>query len=257
MKKINWLLMGFIVIIISNKVNAQSDTSDVRIKVFEYDDKKTETYSDVMTAIKVSPYALIAGELPIFVERQLWKVFSAEAGVGITFQDFIYNSVGSVFSDEAFFSGASEYEDIRVHKNSYSLRANLRYYPDGEYDAIDGAYVGIQVRHRSFKSEIDRQVLNDRYDASFGSGVKIASDLSEYRKVTDFGFIMGYQAFWDYNICFESQVGFGYRMSNNRYVMSDQTYDDPSGYYITYIKPVEYQSNVPYFSLDFRFGIGF
>lgn len=131
-------------------------------------------YSRYNHAIKLSPTALVAGDIPISYEHKLTDYMSLEGGLGITTFNMTENLIRG-YSMRSYGQTLS--------KLGYSATFNAKFFPEGNAFQ-DGYYIGFNVNHRNYAQDF---YISDPFTA-------LDTTVNESFGWNDFGFTMGYQS---------------------------------------------------------------
>lgn len=152
-----------------NKDNKDESTTVTYSKVTY---KRTVKDNPLFHLIKLNPLLIFNGDIPIYYERRFNDHTTAEVGVGITQQDYVYEGSKSEI----------QYLDPDRKANfGYSFTSSIRYYPSKYTKALDEFYAGLEFRLRRYNTEL----------VSF-EGIPLESPVPEYRTYIDFNFLVGY-----------------------------------------------------------------
>jgi len=130
-------------------------------------------YSRYNHAIKLSPTAMLAGDVPIAYEYKISDYMSAEAGIGVT----TFN-----ITEEAIRGYSLRQDGQTQSKLGYSGNVNVKFFPEGNAFE-DGYYISYTMGHRNY--------AQDFYTTTPAG---IDTTVSEGFNWTDFGFTIGYQS---------------------------------------------------------------
>jgi hypothetical protein len=130
-------------------------------------------YSRYNHAIKLSPTAMLAGDVPIAYEYKISDYMSAEAGIGVT----TFN-----ITEEAIRRYSLRQDGQTQSKLGYSGNVNVKFFPEGNAFE-DGYYISYTMGHRNY--------AQDFYTTTPAG---IDTTVSEGFNWTDFGFTIGYQS---------------------------------------------------------------
>ncbi|HVA99570.1 MAG TPA: hypothetical protein VNG53_11805 [Bacteroidia bacterium] len=198
----------------------------------------TNKYVDsTKNALKINPILIPFGVFPIYYERKIAKRFSIEAGVGITFTDFLYE----FYSNDSFSPNGTTV----IGKSGYSLEGSIRYYMEYSSQAIDGYYFSPDVWYRTYNKSMAVENAN---------GIPTGSFYNDSRNVLSLQLVVGNQN-TDNALYLDWYVGIGiaktslntvkYEMVSTSYGSAIQTEIIPS------------QSWNAIFSLGLNIGFGF
>ncbi|MAZ96357.1 MAG: hypothetical protein CMP53_02405 [Flavobacteriales bacterium] len=167
-------------------------------------------YSRYNHAIKISPAALIAGEIPISYELKVSDYLTVEAGLGIT----TYNVT------EDLIRGYSVRGDGEtVSKVSYSTLFNTKFFPEGN-SFQDGYYIAFNLNLRNYVQ--DFTTLDN-----FGTDTTV----NEFFRWADIGFTTGLQSRPSEKMIIDWYIGAGIRQKNRSTTDYEQVFDPISGIY--------------------------
>jgi len=130
-------------------------------------------YSRYNHAIKLSPTAMLAGDVPIAYEYKISDYMSAEAGIGVT----TFN-----ITEEAIRGYSLRQDGQTQSKLGYSGNVNVKFFPEGNAFE-DGYYISYTMGHRNYAQD---------FYTTTPAGIDTA--VSEGFNWTDFGFTIGYQS---------------------------------------------------------------
>ena len=130
-------------------------------------------YSRYNHAIKLSPTAMLAGDVPIAYEYKISDYMSAEAGIGVT----TFN-----ITEEAIRGYSLRQDGQTQSKLGYSGNVNVKFFPEGNAFE-DGYYISYTMGHRNY--------AQDFYTTTPAG---IDTTVSEGFNWTDFGFTIGSQS---------------------------------------------------------------
>lgn len=168
-------------------------------------------YSRYNHALKISPAALIAGEIPLSYEHKVSDYMTVEGGLGIT----TYNLT------EDLIRGYSERGDGEtVSTVSYSALFNAKFFPEGNAFQ-DGYYVAFNLNLRNYTQDFTT------LDA-FGTDTTV----NEFFRWSDIGFTMGYQSRPSEKMIVDWYIGAGIRQKNRSTTDYIQEFDPISGLFV-------------------------
>ena len=166
-------------------------------------------YSRYNHSIKLSPTALIAGDLPVSYERKISDYFTLEGGLGLT----NFNPI------EDLIRGYSARPDGEtVSKISYSALLNAKIFPEGNAFQ-DGYYISFNLNHRNYAQ--DFALAMPGVDSTF----------NENFQWSDLGFTMGYQSRPSERMILDWFIGAGIRQKTRKINEYVNTFDPISGIY--------------------------
>lgn len=165
-------------------------------------------YSRYNHAIKLSPTAMLAGDVPIAYEYKISDYMSAEAGIGVT----TFN-----ITEEAIRGYSLRQDGQTQSKLSYSGNVNVKFFPEGNAFE-DGYYISYTMGHRNY--------AQDFYTTTPAG---IDTTVSEGFNWTDFGFTIGYQSRPSERMIVDWFIGGAIRQKQRR--TSEEEFDPISGMY--------------------------
>ena len=130
-------------------------------------------YSRYNHGIKLSPTAMLAGDIPISYEHKVSDYMSVEAGIGVT----TFN-----ITEEAIRGYSMRQDGQTQSKLGYSGNINMKFFPEGNAFE-DGYYISYTMGHRNY--------AQDFYTTT---PTGIDTTVNEGFNWTDFGFTVGYQS---------------------------------------------------------------
>ena len=165
-------------------------------------------YSRYNHAIKLSPTAMLAGDVPIAYEYKISDYMSAEAGIGVT----TFN-----ITEEAIRGYSLRQDGQTQSKLGYSGNVNVKFFPEGNAFE-DGYYISYTMGHRNY--------VQDFYTTTPAG---IDTTVSEGFNWTDFGFTIGYQSRSSERMIVDWFIGGAIRQKQRR--TSEEEFDPISGMY--------------------------
>ena len=165
-------------------------------------------YSRYNHAIKLSPTAMLAGDVPIAYEYKISDYMSAEAGIGVT----TFN-----ITEEAIRGYSLRQDGQTQSKLGYSGNVNVKFFPEGNAFE-DGYYISYTMGHRNY--------VQDFYTTTPAG---IDTTVSEGFNWTDFGFTIGYQSRPSERMIVDWFIGGAIRQKQRR--TSEEEFDPISGMY--------------------------
>lgn len=197
------------VIVRKRQLNAGSGTNpSVRYSPSSSSNMGNMYYSRYHHAIKISPAALVAGDIPISYEHKVSDYITVEAGLGIT----TYNVTEDLIRGYSI-RGDGE----TVSKVGYSALFNTKFFPEGN-SFQDGYYIAFNLNLRNYAQ--DFTTLDN-----FGTDTTV----SEFFRWADIGFTTGLQSRPSEKMIIDWYIGAGIRQKNRS--ISDQFFDVDSGTY--------------------------
>ena len=165
-------------------------------------------YSRYNHAIKLSPTAMLAGDVPIAYEYKISDYMSAEAGIGVT----TFN-----ITEEAIRGYSLRQDGQTQSKLGYSGNVNVKFFPEGNAFE-DGYYISYTMGHRNY--------AQDFYTTTPAG---IDTTVSEGFNWTDFEFTIGYQSRPSERMIVDWFIGGAIRQKQRR--TSEEEFDPISGMY--------------------------
>ena len=169
-------------------------------------------YSRYNHALKLSPTALIAGDIPLSYEHKVTDYLSLEGGLGIT----TFNMT------EELIRGYSLRQDGQtLSKLGYSATFNAKFFPEGNAFQ-DGYYIAFNFNHRNY--------AQDFYITDPFSGID--TTVNEGFSWNDFGFTMGYQSRPSERMIMDWFIGAAIRNKSRSTSEYIEAFDPNTGFYI-------------------------
>ncbi|MDA8529256.1 hypothetical protein N9K46_01415 [Schleiferiaceae bacterium] len=165
-------------------------------------------YSRYNHAIKLSPTAMLAGDVPIAYEYKISDYMSAEAGIGVT----TFN-----ITEEAIRGYSLRQDGQTQSKLGYSGNVNVKFFPEGNAFE-DGYYISYTMGHRNY--------AQDFYTTTPAG---IDTTVSEGFNWTDFGFTIGYQSRPSERMILDWFIGGAIRQKQRRTSDYVEEFDPVSG----------------------------
>ena len=165
-------------------------------------------YSRYNHAIKLSPTAMLAGDVPIAYEYKISDYMSAEAGIGVT----TFN-----ITEEAIRGYSLRQDGQTQSKLGYSGNVNVKFFPEGNAFE-DGYYISYTMGHRNY--------AQDFYTTTPAG---IDTTVSEGFNWTDFGFTIGYQSRSSERMIVDWFIGGAIRQKQRRTSDYVEEFDPVSG----------------------------
>jgi len=232
MKKATQILLF---IFLSGKIFSQ-DGSSTKITIFQPGGVKAEDEKKPLpnTNLIKWNYSLVTrGVFLMNYEFILTDKLTGEAGVGLTYRDFIFEVM--------------KYDIITNYKNAkvnFAAEAALRFYPKGSKN-FEGLYLSPGISYRKYSFDAQQQLYGNYsgYSNTFYPGYSF----------TDIQIKFGYQyeSYWIDDLTTDFYIGFGYRNAMTKY------YELSSGNYNTVVAPVTKNDSYPQPLFGFKLGIAF
>jgi hypothetical protein len=155
---------------------------------------------EIRHIIKCEPTLLLNGDLPIHYEYFLFKRMSLEAGLGLTFRDYI-RDLAFDFNDLLSKSPEGKGSEFARARLGVSFRAGVRFYPTKKAETGSGPYFAFQFQAKSYNwvSEYKSEKFS------------VPIEANEKRNFTDFNLIFGKQKVFKSNITIDMYGGLGVR----------------------------------------------
>jgi len=225
----NILIFAFTLVYSLSVYSQKSDSS----KVVVYEPfKSTESYdsedvaAEYKNCLKWNMSLVGRGIFLINYERPLIDKLTIEAGIGLTYRDYIFELI----RDEITYTPYGD-DNITV-ETGLAFELGPKFYPNG-YSNFDGVYFQPLYRYRSYKVFTD----ND-YDIGY--------------KSTDASFIFGYQyESWNWDITWD--LYFGIAMCKTNY----KAYEDDDYSYSYTGKIIDETAKRPILLCGFKIGVPF
>lgn len=221
-----------------------NNTSDTLIK-------KTDKISQFKNAIKINPLLYVRGELPVYYERVINKNFSLEAGIGITFKDYLGGLYEEMSLDDFGLMGSDVSEKMKVN---LSYRLGVRFFPSGY--ALDGVYFSLEFAKRNFDMNLSIKNSTPEFDPITFTSIQNNTiyTFNEQRYHNELKFIYGENEFfsWD-NSFLDFYIGAGIDFYSEKKVKAtNETFTNKQIY------TLESSNNiVPKFYLGVKYGFVF
>jgi hypothetical protein len=211
MKIYKWFFIAlFLNVVLSTSLYSQGNPNPNHSGYYNY--KKTkgnkqDSGKKYNTAIKINPLLIINGDIPVLIERKIKDNITVEAGLGITFKDFIFNSF---YKNPQASQLDLQSVDTRQYPIGYSLSFAAKYYFSVEEpNKVEGSYLSAEVRYRNYKS----QAL--KFDANALSNSISPDDwVNESRELTDIKISYGNIQYISNRFFMEFYSGIGIRLRN-------------------------------------------
>ena len=168
-------------------------------------------YSRYNHSIKLSPTALIAGDIPVSYERKLSDYFTLEGGIGLTTFNLTEDLIRGYTSRE---------DGETVSKVSYSALLNAKIFPEGNAFQ-DGYYIAFNLNHRNYAQ-----------DFSLAMPGAMDSTFNESFQWSDLGFTLGYQSRPSERMILDWFIGAGIRQKTRKINEYVTEFDPISGLYL-------------------------
>jgi hypothetical protein len=181
-------------------------------------------YSRYNHAIKLSPTAMLAGDVPIAYEYKISDYMSAEAGIGVT----TFN-----ITEEAIRGYSLRQDGQTQSKLGYSGNVNVKFFPEGNAFE-DGYYISYTMGHRNY--------AQDFYTTTPAG---IDTTVSEGFNWTDFGFTIGYQSRPSERMIVDWFIGGAIRQKQRRTSDYVEEFDPVSGIFTGEYRLVDSKNAAP------------
>jgi len=166
-------------------------------------------YSRYNHAVKLSPVALFAGDIPLSYERKVNDYFTLEAGVGIT----TFN-----LTEDLIRGYSNRGDGETVSKLSYSGLFNAKFFPEGNAFQ-DGYYVAFNLGQRNYAQDFN----------TISTSTGMDTTVNEMFRWSDIGFTVGYQSRPSERMILDWYIGAAIRQKNRKTTEYAQEFDPGSG----------------------------
>ena len=181
-------------------------------------------YSRYNHAIKLSPTAMLAGDVPIAYEYKISDYMSAEAGICVT----TFN-----ITEEAIRGYSLRQDGQTQSKLGYSGNVNVKFFPEGNAFE-DGYYISYTMGHRNY--------AQDFYTTTPAG---IDTTVSEGFNWTDFGFTIGYQSRPSERMIVDWFIGGAIRQKQRRTSDYVEEFDPVSGIFTGEYRLIDSKNAAP------------
>jgi len=181
-------------------------------------------YSRYSHAIKLSPTAMLAGDVPMAYEYKISDYMSAEAGIGVT----TFN-----ITEEAIRGYSLRQDGQTQSKLGYSGNVNVKFFPEGNAFE-DGYYISYTMGHRNY--------AQDFYTTTPAG---IDTTVSEGFNWTDFGFTIGYQSRPSERMIVDWFIGGAIRQKQRRTSDYVEEFDPVSGIFTGEYRLIDSKNAAP------------
>jgi hypothetical protein len=181
-------------------------------------------YSRYNHAIKLSPTAMLAGDVPIAYEYKISDYMSAEAGIGVT----TFN-----ITEEAIRRYSLRQDGQTQSKLGYSGNVNVKFFPEGNAFE-DGYYISYTMGHRNYAQD---------FYTTTPAGVD--TTVSEGFNWTDFGFTIGYQSRPSERMIVDWFIGGAIRQKQRRTSDYVEEFDPVSGIFTGEYRLIDSKNAAP------------
>jgi len=211
--------------------------SSIKITVFQPGGLKTEDTlkpPPSTNLVKWNYCVLSRGVFLMNYEFVLNKKFTVEAGAGLTYRDFIYESVKNEFLQE-----------YKKPKINFAVEGAIRFYAKDHYH-FEGVYLspGISYRKYSF----------DKQEELYGNGNYAGYSYTFYPgySFVDMQFKFGYQyeSWWIDGVTTDFYIGCAYRNATSKYYEVASLNNNS-----TVISPVTKKESFPQILFGFKLGV--
>jgi hypothetical protein len=238
MKKIAYIL----VLIFLSECCFSQENNTTKITIFQPGGVKAEDVPKPppnTNLIKWNYSMLSRGVFLMNYEFVLTDKLTGEAGVGLTYRDFIYETMKN--------ESLLEYRNPKVN---FALEAALRFYPK-KHDGFEGIYLSPAISYRKYA--FDKQV------ELYGNGNYAGYSSTFYPgySFVDLQFKFGYQyeSWWVDDMITDFYIGFGYRSATSKYYELSTVNGGYSS--STIITPVTKSESYPQPLFGFKLGVAF
>lgn len=229
MKKLVFKLLAISLVLISSSTFSQEGT----VAVMEKTETNENTNSNSIISIKLNPVLFLRGDIPLYFEKNIYNNLTAEAGIGMTLNDYILN-----LSNDIAWEQESE---VGINRSiGYSYRVALRYYASDYNFTSEGMYFELKYRSQVYNAELQNIGLIENIDKS----LKHTNN--------DVLLTVGFVQIFEENAFFEPYVGLGVRSRSYDQINFDKTNDIVTSY------NVEAKTDlVPLLTIGVKLGIVF
>ena len=169
-------------------------------------------YSRYNHAVKFSPVALFAGDIPLSYERKMNDYFTLEAGLGLT----TFN-----LTEDLIRGYSNRGDGETVSKLSYSGLFNAKFFPEGNAFQ-DGYYIAFNLNQRNYAQDFNTTSNNTGMDTT----------VNEMFRWSDIGFTLGYQSRPSERMILDWFIGAAIRQKSRKTTDLVQEFDPTSGLFI-------------------------
>src|SRR6056300_35759 len=169
-------------------------------------------YSRYNHAVKISPVALFAGEIPVSYERKMNDYFTLEGGIGLT----TFN-----LTEDLIRGYSNRGDGETVSKLSYSALLNAKFFPEGNAFE-DGYYVAFNLNQRNYAQDFN----------TTSSSTGLDTTVNEMFRWSDIGFTLGYQSRPSERMILDWFIGAAIRQKSRSTTDYIQEFDPTSGLFI-------------------------
>lgn len=230
----------FFFIAVSCRIYSQ-DGGSTKITVFQPGGVKaddTPKPSPRTNLVKWNYCILTRGVFLMNYEFALNNKFTAEAGAGLTYRDFIYEAVkGEVFN---------EYKNAKVN---LAVEGSIRFYPKDHYD-FEGIYLSPGISYRKYSFDNQKALYGNGYYPGYDNAFNPGYSFMDMQ----FRFGYQYESWWIDDVITDFYVGFAYRNATSKYYELSSANNSSSS---TVITPVTKKDSYPQALLGFKLGIVF
>jgi hypothetical protein len=170
-------------------------------------------YSRYNHAVKLSPVALFAGDIPLSYERKMNDYFTLEAGLGLT----TFN-----LTEDLIRGYSNRGDGETVSKLSYSGLFNAKFFPEGNAFQ-DGYYIAFNLNQRNYAQDFNTTSNNTGMDTT----------VNEMFRWSDIGFTLGYQSRPSERMILDWFIGAAIRQKSRKTTDYVQEFDPASGVFIS------------------------
>lgn len=193
-------LLSFLQFLIGGFLSAQ-DGSSTKITIFQPGNTSTVTATPTpedQNLVKWNYSLLSRGVFLLNYEISLQDKITAEAGLGVTYRDFIFEVVR--------FDSVLEYKNV---KTGLAVEGCIRFYPKG-HKYFEGIYLSPGISYRNYKFGPQSQLYRtySGYNPAFEPGY----DFMDVQ--VKFGY--QYESYWT-DLMADFYIGFGYRNATVNY----------------------------------------
>jgi hypothetical protein len=157
---------------------------------------------------KFSPTALVRGEVPLYFEHRLSHNYSAEAALGITFEDYFRENI---LEGKPLFPKPSNVDRL----SGITSRLGLRYF--FKHQSPSGIYISPELEYKNYRKDVHGVYLNS-------NGQYAEGKLHDQQSYSELKVLLGFQNTDEYerDFLFDWFVGLGVRVGTEDNVSPDE-----------------------------------
>jgi len=165
--------------------------------------------------VSINVGSALIGEMPIFYERNIKKHFNVQGGLGLTFDNVMYDGVVNGGHNFPYLI-SNTILDPSFHRHTNigpSFMIEPKYYFGNKN--YEGFYIGLQYRFRRYNyysSEYNFLISQGYYaNENVYSTVDLGKTIKEFRAVSDFLVELGGSHFFAKHFNYQYYIGVGFR----------------------------------------------